>query len=120
MICAAGVLAAAPAWAQLSASEQRIQNSLQGIEQYQVQQRLNQVESDLFQLEQDIKTRENLQTLREQAARAPVIDPDQKLPVPPPRSTIEVETEKARQEQVLQESNRRLREIAEELRTGGA
>lgn len=112
------IVGAEQVFAQLTPAEQRIQDSLRSIETYQQQQRLNEVELRVFELEQQQRTRANQRTLDEQEVRLNNFTPIQIIPPAPPSTVTivrEVEAANARREDALAASDARLRALADQI-----
>lgn len=112
------IAGAGQAFAQLTPAEQRIQESLRSIETYQQQQRLNEVELRVFELEQQQRTQANQRALDEQDALLNSFTPIQIIPPAPPSTVTivrEVEAADARREEALAASDARLRALADQI-----
>lgn len=105
---------AAPAAAQVTSPNPQIAESLRQIELYQQQQRQDELEARVFDLEQQQRTRANERALDLQAARAPDFT-FQLVPPAAPSTVADLAETAARRDAALAASQARLQSLADEI-----
>lgn len=110
----AGALAT-PALAQITDAERRIADNLRGIEQYQVDQRVLELETRLDNLDLQRRSEANQRAIQEQALRQPVIPNVVIIPPAPAPTPQDLAETEARRQAALAANEARLRVLADQI-----